>query len=459
VIDRLTSGVPALDALLHGGLPRNAINLIIGSPGTGKTMLAQQYMFANATPQRPGVYISTVSEPYDKIVRYGQTLRFFEPAAVGQSVFFEDLAGELAAGGLGAVLEKIELIVRHRRPGVLVIDSFKPFVAYGDGVREFRGFLAGLAGRLSVLDTSSFWIGEYETAERGGAPEFAVADTVLSLESRLDRTRTVRELRILKLRGGSFSSGAHAYRLSAAGIEVFPRLADAPDDATYQFEGSRTSTGIDAVDAMLDEGYASGTSTLCLGPTGSGKTLFGMHFIFKGAQLGDPGVIATLQENPSQLERVVNSFGWSLTDPNVEVLYRSPVDVYVDEWVYELLLLVERTGAKRVVIDSLSEIALAADDEQRFHEYVYSLVQRLSRQGVSLFMTSEARELFGGGGVAPSGASICDNIVLLRYATDDRTVRRTLTVLKTRASKHAADIREFVIDRSGISLAGNGAAG
>jgi circadian clock protein KaiC len=114
---RLRSGVPGLDEVLEGGLPANAINLIMGLPGTGKTLLAQQYAFANATAERPAVYLSTVSEPFEKIIRYGQTLRFFDVDAVGQRVFYEDLGGLLVRDGLGNVLDRIEAIMNRYDPG------------------------------------------------------------------------------------------------------------------------------------------------------------------------------------------------------------------------------------------------------------------------------------------------------------------------------------------------------
>jgi circadian clock protein KaiC len=422
-------------------------------------MLALQYLFANATPERPGLYLATVSEPFEKVIRYGQTLRFFDPRLVGRSVFFDDLARPLEDGGLPSVLAEVTRLIRTRHPGVVVIDSFKPLSTYADG-RRFRTFLTDLAGSLSVLDTSTFWIGEYEAAERGRAPEFAVADAVIALESAHHRERTVRELRVLKLRGSDFASGAHAYRLSEDGLQVFPRLADLGDLEPYTFAGSRVPSGVPALDDMLGEGYIPGSSTLCLGPTGCGKTLVGLHLLFKGSEAGETGLIATFQENPTQLERVAGSFGWTLADERVSVLYRSPVDLYIDEWVYDLLETVERVGARRVVVDSVTDIAFAAGDEQRFREYLYSLVQRLSRRGVNLFMTCELPELFVVDRVAQSGlASLCDNVVLLQYASDGAQIRRTLTVLKTRASEHETEVRHFRIDRRGIVLADPGEDG
>jgi circadian clock protein KaiC len=452
--ERLASGHPRLDGLLGGGLPANAINVLIGLPGAGKTILAQQFVFANATLDRPALYLSTVSEPLEKIIRYGQSLDFFSAHAVGRAVFYEDLGTILNERGLDAVSERIGELIKERKPGIIVIDSFKALSAYADG-SDFRRFLHELAGRLSAFPTNSFWVGEYAEDAIADAPEFAVADTVISLSTARLGDRETRALRVLKLRGGSASSGAHAYRITSNGIDVFPRLADPVEIDDYVLSGDRISSGIAALDELLSDGYWPGASTLCAGPSGSGKTLMGLHFIFNGARDGDPGVIATLQENPVQLERIVRSFGWGLKEPAIELMYRSPVDVYVDEWVYDLLDTVERVGARRVLIDSLSDLQLAAPDPIRFREYMYSLSQRLSRQGISLFMTSELPDLFRVGRLSEFGVShLSDNVVLLQYVRDSAVVRRALTVLKTRASHHQPEIREFTITPEGIVLGG-----
>ena len=452
--ERLSSGHARLDGLLGGGLPANAINVLIGLPGAGKTILAQQYVFANATPERPALYLSTVSEPLEKIIRYGQTLDFFSAQAVGHAVFYEDLGAILNERGLEAVSERIGEMIRERKPGVIVIDSFKALSAYADA-SDFRRFLHELAGRLSAFPTNCFWVGEYDEDAIADAPEFAVADTIISLSTARIGDRESRTLRVLKLRGSSASSGAHAYRVTSNGIDVFPRLADPVELDGYVLSDVRISSGIAALDELLEDGYWPGASTLCAGPSGAGKTLMGLHFIFNGARDGDPGVIASLQENPVQLERIVRGFGWTLQEPAIELMYRSPVDVYIDEWVYELLETVERTGARRVLIDSLSDLQAAAPDPIGFREYMYSLSQRLSRQGVSLFMTSELPDLFRVGRLSEYGVShLSDNVVLLQYVRENAVVRRAVTVLKTRASHHQPEIREFTITPEGIVLGG-----
>jgi circadian clock protein KaiC len=452
VITRLTSGITRLDQILGGGLAENSITLIIGVPGSGKTILAQRYAFQNGTVERPALYISTVSEPLDKIVRFGQTLSFFDSAAVGQRVFYEDVGSELARGGLAAVTKRVHALLIERLPGVMIIDSFKALTSYAADERDYRSFVYELAGAVSAVRGSSFWLGEYDTEDIAAAPEFAVADSVIALGARRVGDRSERMLEVLKLRGSAYSSGRHGYRVTRDGLDVFPRLADARDDLGYAMADTRVGTGIPQLDSMVGGGYWAGSSTLCAGPSGVGKTLMGLQFVMAGAAGGEPGVVASLQENPSQLERVVRSFSWSLDDA-VEVLYRSPVDIQIDEWIYALFDAVERLGARRVLIDSLADLQLASGDDTRFREFIYSMTQRFSRAGVSVFMTSELPELFAVGRLSDHGVShLSDNVVLLQYLRDGSTVRRALTVLKTRATKGAAEVREFSITEDGIVL-------
>ena len=450
---RLPSGHVHLDRLLGGGLPGSAINLIIGVPGSGKTILAQQYVFHNATPERPALYLTTVSEPLDKLLRYGQSLEFFDVARVGKDVIYADLGSVLHADGLDGVLSRIVELVKEHRPGVLVIDSFKALRAYAPDDRSFRGFLHDLAGRSSVLSMSSFWIGEYDRQDPSEAAEFAVADAIISLGTTRTATRELRVLQVLKLRGSGFQSGQHSYRIHADGLHVFPRLADPIDTAGYTLSEQRVGTGIAALDEALADGYWPGSSTLVAGPSGCGKTVTGLHFIIEGARQGEPGVFATLQENASQLTRLAAGFGWDLDADGFHLMARSPVDLYINEWVYDLLDHAERVGARRIVIDSLGDLIMAAGDELGFREYIYSLLQRCSRANISLMFTLEIPELFTVSRLSDMGIShLSDNVLLLQYLRTESQITRAMTVLKTRASHHHASIREFHVTAEGIGL-------
>ena len=135
--ERLTSGDEGLDLILGGGLPMNGINLIMGLPGSGKTILSQQFVFAGATEERPAIYLSTVSEPFEKILRYAQTLSFFDSHAIGRTVYYEDLGRIVGGdGGLAAVTERIASLIKERRPGIIAIDSFKALAAFAEDARE-----------------------------------------------------------------------------------------------------------------------------------------------------------------------------------------------------------------------------------------------------------------------------------------------------------------------------------
>lgn len=451
--DRLSSGSDRLDAVLGGGMPLNSITLLIGRPGSGKTILAQQYLFHNATADRPALYLSTVSEPLDKILRYGQALDFFDPAALGTSVIYENVGQQLNDGGLPGAMERISDLLKQRRFGLMVIDSFKALQAFASDAGNFRRFLHELAGKLSALPVTCFWVGEYDGAELSDVPEFAVADTILALS--IDRTadRETRVMQILKLRGSDFLSGRHAYRLSPEGFEVFPRLADPIDVSDYGEPPERISSGVPALDTLLGDGYWRGASTMVAGPSGAGKTLLALHFLWAGVERGETGVFATFQENPVQLKRIMEGFSWSLQNPKIELLYRSPVDLYIDEWVYDFLDAVERTGAKRIAIDSLGDLRAACDDELRFREYIYSLLQRCARANVSVIMTQEVPELFGIRRLSEYGVShLSDNVVLLQFLRGDSELKRAITVLKTRGSAHRQELLQFSITSQGVAL-------
>ncbi len=453
--ERLPSGNRHLDAILNGGLLKNAINLIVGIPGSGKTILSQQFAFHNATTERPALLLSTLSEPLDKILRFAESLQFFDRAAIHKGrIVYEDMGQVLGEHGLDDVMESVDRLLKDVNPGVVVIDSFRAFHALAPDASSFRRFLYALTRRLTAASTTSIWNAPYSRTQAVDEAEFAVADGIIALDLKQVAERELRVLQVLKLRGSGFQSGEHVYRITGAGLLVFPRLADAQDQTRYELSAGRSESGIAALDVLLGgTGYWSGAVTLIVGPSGIGKTLMGLHFLYEGARVGEPGVLATFQENVSQLSRIVASFGWSIEDRNVKVMSRGLVDLNIDEWVYDLLGLVEATNSKRVVIDSLGDVLSAAADPVRFREWMFSLIQRFTRAGVSLMLTNEVPDLFQLRRISDDGIShLADNVVLLQYVREGAELTRTLTVLKTRSMPHRPVIHRYEITNQGFVL-------
>jgi circadian clock protein KaiC len=453
MIATIPSNSANLDAVLGGGLPENSIALIAGAPGTGKTMLAQAYLFRNATPERPGLYLTTATEPLDKVIRYGQGLTFFDQSVVGSAVVYESLGDILATSGLPGVMERIVHLLATLRPAVLVIDSLKALPSYASDPMEHRRFIGELGARLSAVPTTTLWVGEYEYDELLAIPEAAVADAIITLRSVGRDQRSSRYLEVLKLRGSSYMSGQHAYRLTDRGLQVFPRLAETIPDAAAAAPTERLPLGTDGINAMVEGGVFAGSMTLVIGPSGAGKTMLALDFLAAGARQGHRAVYASLQERPGQMVRLLSRGGRTHLSEHVTFHHRSPVDIYVDEWVHEVFALLEATGAQLLVVDSLTDLRLAAPDEKRFEEYVYSLAQRTAALGVTILMTLESRPLFSLTAFGTSSLSnLADNLVIIGQHAEGGRVRRFIHMLKTRASGHDPMIREFTIEAGGIEI-------
>ena len=179
----------------------------------------------------------------------------------------------------------------------------------------------------------------------------------------------------------------------------------------------------------------------------------GLHFLYQGARSGEPGVLATFHENESQLARIVASFGWTIDEPDVHVMARGVVGMDIDEWVHDLLDLVDTTKTRRVVVDSLPDLEIAAGDPIRFREWMFSLTQRLTRAGVSLMMIMEVPDFYRLDRIADQGIShLVDNVILLQYVQEGPELARALTVLKTRAMHHRPVVHRYEITDSGFVL-------
>jgi circadian clock protein KaiC len=459
VIKSLPSGVPGLDSVLGGGLPEYSFNLIAGGPGSGKTTLAHQIMFANASPERPALYFTVLGEPTLKMLRYQRQFSYFNPELAGSAIQFINLSAEVMERDLGDVLQRIVSEIERAKPGIVVVDSFRTIAGQhprGDvGGFDLDQFVQRLALQLTTWEVTSFLLGEY-AAEEQRNPVFTVADGILWLTQATDRNSVVRKLQVVKSRGRAPMPGLHTFRITDDGLQVYPRI---PEQTLKRplHKRERQPTGVPGFDEMIGGGIIGGDAVLLTGPAGSGKSTVATQFVAAGLAQGETAVIAVFEEYPEQYlaraSRRNPDLAKKLDAGKLEIIYLRPLDLSVDESLHAILESVERLRAKRVVIDSLSgfEVALAPTFREDFRESLYRLVGSLTATGVTVFMTAEVSEAFREARFTSENVSfITDEIFVQRYVEIEGELGRVMAVIKMRGSEHSHEFRRYEVTPRGV---------
>lgn len=459
-IRQLATGVPGLDEVLGGGLSEFSFNLIAGQPGTGKTTLAHQIMFALATPERPALYFTVLGEPPLKMLRYQQQFGFFDSEKVNHAIRFINLSDATVEGDLDTVLWRITEEVQKQNPAMVFVDSFRSVVlanqVLGKSQSELQLFVHQLGMLMTSWQATTFLIGEYFD-ETDANPVCTVADGLFWLHQSVQRNSMVRKMEILKMRGQSTLPGLHTFRIHQGGIHVF-----APVGRDLQASGvpavptghaSRLSIGVRELDAMLGGGLPRGYSVLVAGPSGSGKSILAAAFLAEGARQGETGVIAAFEQQPSGSRNPVVA---ALIEQGlVGIVDSRAPDLSVDEIVHLLVAEIARLQATRVVVDSLSgfELALAPTFRNDFRESLSRMVTALASTGVTVLMTSELEDRYTDLRFSPYGtAFLTDAIIVQRYIEIDSRLRRLIAVVKIRASAHSDEMRLFRIGDDGLHI-------
>lgn len=461
-IRRLKTGVPGLDNLLGGGLPEFSFNLIAGTPGSGKTTLAHQIMFSLANPDNRALFFTVLGEPALKMLRYQQQFPFFDINKVNQSIRFVNLSADLLEGDFDRVLSRIAEEVKDYAPNLVFVDSFRSVVQSAkqqeQGASELQRFVQHLGMQMTSWQATTFLIGEYLMPEAESSPVFTVADGILWLSQNLHRNSMVRKIQVVKMRGQAQAPGLHTFRMSDEGIQVFPRaIIQKPATAESIIKVStgeeRVSMGIPGLDEMLGGGLPVGYSLLVVGPSGSGKTILATEFLAEGVRRGEPGVIAAFEKSPSQL--LNNRLNALVKAGQVGVIDTRALDLSIDETLHDLIAMINRMQAKRVVIDSLSgfELALAPEFQEDFRGSLYRMIAELTSMGVTILMTSELEDRYTDLRFSPFGSAfLADAIVVQRYIEIAGQFKRVFSVVKVRGSEHSKDIRLFDITSEGIII-------
>lgn len=454
--DRMSSGNAEADHILGGGFPNNSINIIMGHPGSGKTIFAEQLIFHNAGDDRPILYFTTLSEPLAKVVRYLQGFQFFDESKVGTQVIYEDVGPQLARDGARALIPLLQHTIKTMAPKIIVIDSFKAVHDLAPSVADRRRMVYEMTALLTAYGTTAFLLGEYTEDDILIYPEFAVADGIVEMSRRRLGNRDERYFRVYKVRGSRYLEGAHAFRITDAGLDIYPRLVSPRMPEGYEPASERISTGVKGLDEMLDGGLWRGTTTLLAGPSGAGKTTIGLQFALEGTRCGEPSLYMNFQENPTQLMRTIQGLGVDLDEARrqgLDLAYASPVELQIDSIIVDMFRRIQQRRIRRLVIDAVGDLASAATDTQRLHDYLYALVQHFAVSTITSVLNFETmgNTLTAGPATQNQMSYLSDNVLLLTVEGEERT-RRMIRVLKTRGSAHDTRVREIEISGAGVAI-------
>jgi len=454
----LETGVPNLDLILGGGLAKTDVLLIVGPAGAGKTLLSLQIAFHAASAGQNVVYVSTLSENPNRLLRHIRSFSFCEESLIGKSLYFLSIF-PLIKEGLGKVTDALIAAVKERQARLVIIDGIMTFRDLHPRATELRMFIYELGAILPDLDATVILTSSGPEMWGGHPfPEFTMSDSVLELGREIIGTQSVRTIKSVKMRGLPHLAGQHSMRIDGSGITVLPRIESLfrPRDTGIRLE--RMPVGFPELDEMMHGGPLAGSSTLLAGALGVGKTLVSLQYIMEGVRRGEKGLYVSSRETPHQLVDKARLFQIDLesaiSSGQVLVLFHPAIDLVADEVAWQVLSNVDRFAPQRVVLDGIAELEQALGDARRRHGFMASLAAMLRDKGITSLFTKEIRQVVGPEldfSDTPL-AVLAENIVLLRYIEYRGELVHIISILKMRESAYDHSIREYAVTTAGLKV-------
>jgi len=460
MVDVVSTGIPGLDEILGGGLLEGSCTLLEGIPGTGKTTVGLGFLYHGAVVARqPGIAITFEQFPEQMIAdaaQFGWDLTALETEdlmhimCTSPDVFLDQLSE------VGGLVDRMVTEMGARR---LLIDSASHLQQISQDPRDQRAMFYSMINGLKRAGLTTIVTKELESTEVAPIPfEEYLCDTVVRLDNcMVGHFRRRRFVEVVKSRGLKHRSGRHGFELTSEGPRVYPRYRPHPRRAEEAWPVAKLSTGVGGLDRLLSGGLLAGSATLVAGSAGVGKTTLGLQFICEGARRGEQGIYVSFEESPTKLTCQAGGFGLDLQayrdEGTVTVIHNFPISVRFEKLLVEIQDEIDRTGAKRLVFDSLTDLDMALAGEDGLREAVYELVSMLDNRGVTSLVVTEVPELFGQTYVTGKHLSIIvDGIILLKYLELESEIMRALSVLKMRGSSHDTGIWRYVIQGHGIEI-------
>jgi circadian clock protein KaiC len=463
LLTRASTGVAGLDDILVGGLARKRLHLLEGSPGTGKTTIALQFLLAGAAAGEVGMYVSlaeTEQELRDGARSHGWTIgdaiEIFE-LVPPESVLDPDQHQSLLYSSdleLGETIQRIFEAIQRLKPKRIVIDSLSEIRLLAQSSLRYRRQILALKHYFAQNNSTVIMLDDL-TTETTDQAVHSIAHCVIHL----DQLAPIyggerRRLRIIKCRGQSFGAGYHDFMIAQGGVQVFPRLVAAHHRKSHPAQ--TMSSGIAELDLLLGGGIAAGSSTLLIGPAGTGKSLLALHFIAAAVARGERAALFVLDEELGLLLARAKGLGIDLEAMReANKLYVEQIDaaeVSPGEFSHRVRCCVDSEGIRVVAIDSLNGYQAAMPEEQFVLLHLHELLQYLNRQGVATFLAVAQHGMIGDMKQTIDVTYLADTVIMLRYFEALGRVRRAISAVKKRTGSHEDTIREFQINGRGIAI-------
>jgi circadian clock protein KaiC len=449
--------VRGLDAVLGGGIPVGRTFMVAGSPGVGKTTLGNQLAFHHAATGGQALVTTLLSETHDLMLANLRGFRFFDASLVGDRVHYLNLFDALADEGLAGIIAAVRRAARERGATLLVIDGAAVIEDLAPSQLDLRRFVQQLQAQAAMMAATTVLLtsNTREQLEILGAH----VDGVLVLANERFDSRHVRQLEVLKLRGGRHVTGAHQFHITGDGLTVHPRLESVAGwRRPSEQPGALLGTGVSGLDAMLGGGLMPYSSTLLMGTPGAGKTLLGLSYLLEGARRGERGLLAGFHETEAALVSTAARIGLDLQGAIesglIHIMWDPPLELSADAWAWRLLAAVEEHRPRRVFIDALTDIQRFIGSPQRMPTFTAALTNELRSLGATALIATEI-DAYVDEQLAvpiPAASATMDNGLLVRQVEIRSSLLRLVSILKARQIGTDPAIREFLIGDQGITV-------
>ncbi|AFZ33975.1 circadian clock protein KaiC [Stanieria cyanosphaera PCC 7437] len=462
-VKKIRTLIEGFDEITHGGMPENRTTLVSGTSGTGKTLLAIQFLYHGIKHfDYPGIFITFEESPQDIIQNAHSFGWELQSLVEGGKLFILDASpdpeGQEVVGNfdLSALIERIQYAIRKYKAKLVSIDSVTAVFQQYDAAPVVRREIFRLIARLKQLQVTCIMtterVEEYGPIARFGVEEF-VSDNVIVIRNVLEGERRRRTIEILKLRGTTHMKGEYPFTITNDGINIFPLGAMR---LTQRSSNTRISSGIKILDEMCGGGFFKDSIILATGATGTGKTLLVSKFLEEGCRRGERAILFAYEESRAQLSRNASSWGINFEEMEQKGLLKLfcnyPESAGLEDHLQMIKSEITQFKPSRIAIDSLSALARGVTNNA-FRQFVIGVTGYAKQEEITGFFTNTTDQFMGTHSITESHIStITDTILLLQYVEIRGEMSRAINVFKMRGSWHDKGIREYVISHGGADI-------